>query len=171
MIGFGRQVMVMTLVIIARKNYTTMQNNNTNLTLHCVLHEPAGALGEYLDHRWTMILQFMNALSDLMITIGVLEFFCAQVPYSMKGLVVGAAYGWLIVYASGFGGIEQLFKNKSFEWDTGVLSCTFWHSVTILSSLTIIIIITFVAMKFYKKRKREDVLPNEQIFAERYYSM
>ena len=27
-----------------------------------------------------------------------------------------------------------------------------------------------VVMKVYKKRKREDVLPNEHIFAERYYA-
>jgi hypothetical protein len=27
-----------------------------------------------------------------------------------------------------------------------------------------------IAMMLYKKRKREDVLPNEHIFAERYYA-
>jgi hypothetical protein len=29
---------------------------------------------------------------------------------------------------------------------------------------------SIVVKRWYKKRKREDVLPNEQIFAERYYS-
>ena len=135
-----------------------------------MLQEPTGVLGAYVDYRWTAVLNLMNAFSDLMMAIGVLEFLCAQVPYSMKGLVAGAAYGLAVVYSSIFCGIDQLFSNSSFKWGTGVISCGFWYSVSILSLLIITIIILFLALKFYKRRKREDVLPNEQIFAERYYS-
>ena len=116
------------------------------------------------------MLNLMNGVSDLMMIIGALEFLCAQVPYSMKGLVAGAAYGLLIVYTSIFSGIKELFNSSLFKWGTGVISCGFWYLVSVLSSLTIAIIVFFLALKLYKRRKREDVLPNEQIFAERYYS-
>ena len=168
MVGLARQTAVLTLVTIARKNYDTdVLNNHTNTTLHCVLQEPTGVLGTYIDYRWTAMLNLMNAFSDLMMIIGVLEFVCAQVPYFMKGLVAGATYGLLLVYTSILSGIDQLFSNSSFKWGTGVINCGFWYSVSVLSFLMITIILAF---KFYKRRKREDVLPNEQIFAERYYS-
>ena len=171
MVGLARQTAVLTLAVIARKNhYTDMLNSHTNTTLHCVLQEPTGVLSTYIDYRWTAVLNLMNAFSDLIMITGVLEFLCAQVPYSMKGLVAGAAYGLLVVYTSILSGIDQLFSNGSFKWGTGVISCEFWYSVSVLSLLMIAIVVLFLAFKFYKRRKREDVLPNEQIFAERYYS-
>ena len=45
-----------------------------------------------------------------------------------------------------------------------------WYVLTLLIYLLIVMSALVVVMRWYKKRKREDVLPNEQIFAERYYS-
>ena len=88
----------------------------------------------------------------------------------MKGLVVGILYTSVAIFMPTFVVIQVIFKNKSFTWRNGVISCGFWYFITKLSLLSVLIIILFVVMKLYKKRKREDVLPNEQIFAERYYS-
>ena len=62
------------------------------------------------------------------------------------------------------------FTMTSLEWGTGTLSCGFWYVLTSLIYLLIVMVALVIAMRWYKKRKREDVLPNEQIFAERYYS-
>ena len=105
-----------------------------------------------------------------MIIVAFLEFLCAQVPYSMKGLVTGIAYTFLVIYIPAFSAIKQIFKKQSVMWGTGVISCGFWYIMTEISLLTIAIVISYVVGKCYKNRQREDVLPNEHIFAERYYS-
>ena len=64
----------------------------------------------------------------------------------------------------------QPFMKQSTTWGTGIISCEFWYLLVILLILILDSIILFTLVKWYKKRKREDVLPNEQVFAERYYS-
>ena len=46
-----------------------------------------------LDYKWTLLLESLLAASDLLTLIGGIEFYCAQVPYSIKGLVAGIFYG------------------------------------------------------------------------------
>ena len=172
-LALARQTIKLVLVIMARKRYyniVNIGNNSSNVTLECALNESVGVLGTYIDYRWTALHEIMNAASDLMMMIGGLEFLSAQVPYSMKGLVVGITYSFIIVYMAGYSTIEIVYASKSFKWGTGVISCSFWYCLTILSLLIIAVIISIIVVKCYKKRKREDVLPNEHIFAERYYS-
>ena len=59
---------------------------------------------------------------------------------------------------------------QSTAWSTGIISCEFWYLLVILLILILDSIILFTLVKWYKKRKREDILPNEHVFAERYYS-
>ena len=111
------------------------------------------------------------AISELLAITGALEFYCAQVPYSMKGL----AGCWHFLCPIGFftmlsQGLLLPFTMTSLEWGTGTLSYGFWYLLTVMIFLSIAMAATVVVMRLYKKRKREDVLPNEQIFAERYYS-
>ena len=142
----------------------------SNSTLHCLLHEPAGVLGAYVDYRWTALFQFLNAVSDILIMVGMLEFYCAQVPYSMKGMVAGISYSTIALCLPVFSGIEKAFEKSSLSWGTGVINCEFWYFMTLLLLLVMLLIASFIMLKWYKRRKRQDVLPNEQIFAERYYT-
>ena len=82
----------------------------------------------------------------------------------------GAVYGAGLVFTLIGYGIIQPFINNLITWKTGIISCGFWYmllSVILLGTDGIVLIILGI---WYKKRKREDVLPNEQIFAERYYA-
>ena len=88
----------------------------------------------------------------------------------MKGLVTGTAYGLLGIYLSAFSELQQFYAKKSTHWGSGMISCEFWFFTTKIVMLIIGMVIFCVVLKCYKNRKREDVLPNEQIFAERYYS-
>ena len=53
----------------------------------------------------------MYATSDLMIVVAFLEFLCAQVPYSMKGLVTGTAvlvdFQWSVKFTLRIGILEE----------------------------------------------------------------
>ena len=115
-------------------------------------------------------MEILLAISDSFVLVGGLEFFCAQVPYSMKGLVAGIIYGFIGIFMMLSQEAVLAFKMKSLDWGTGILSCGFWYLLMLLVYLVIVIAANVVVMRWYKKRKREDVLPNEQIFAERYYS-
>ncbi len=66
-------------------------------------------------------------------------------------------------------GILHPFTKQSAAWGTGIISCEFWHLLLMLLILILNGIMMGILMKWYKNRKREDVLPNEQVFAEQYY--
>ena len=166
-IGMVRLIAYASLTIKARHNHLVIDNNST---LQCSFYEPPGVLGTYLDYRWIALLEFLNVVSDSLIIIGMLKFYCAQVPYSMKGIVAGIAYSIIALYIPVCNAIETMFEKPSLTWETGEISCEFWYFITLLSLLIMLLAVFSIVLKWYKKRKREDVLPNEQIFAERYYS-
>ena len=88
----------------------------------------------------------------------------------MKGLVIGIFYvlsGLFILFSQA---LLLPFNAQSLAWGTGTLSCGFWYLITRMAYMVIMIIAAALVMRCYKTRKREDLLPNEQIFAEAYYS-
>ena len=105
-----------------------------------------------------------------MLAVGSAEFICAQTPYSMRGLMFGSAYGGFAVYAVVAYGLNQPFITQPSRWEKGKsISCGFCFLILNLVALVINAVLLCVLGILYKKRKREDVLPNEQIFAERMY--
>ena len=88
----------------------------------------------------------------------------------MRGLLFGAMYGSVVLYGVIGFGILQPFTKQSTVWGIGIISCEFWYLLVILLILILDSIMLLILVKWYKNRKREDVLPNEQVFAERYYS-
>ena len=88
----------------------------------------------------------------------------------MRGLMIEAAYGSVFIFTMIGYGIYWPLTHQSSTWATGVISYEFWY---LLSTLLVVIIFSGLLLalgRWYKNRKREDVLPNEHIFAERYYS-
>ncbi len=65
--------------------------------------------------------------------------------------------------------LKPFTKYSKQVWGTGI-SCEFWYLLLILLFLVAYTIMLCILMKWYKNRKKEDVLPDEQIFAERYYT-
>ena len=170
-----KYTMDLALITYARQQYAHRYHitPSSNTTLTCIFykaHDGQQFLSKTLDHRWIILLEALVVVSELLAIIGALEFYCAQVPYSMRGLVTGIVHGLLAFFMMIPQGVQLPFKSESLDWGTGILSCGFWYLLTILIYLVIVMAATVVVMRWYKKRKREDVLPNEQIFAERYYS-
>ena len=150
--------------------HTYLDNYGHNLTLKCIFSEETGALVNTLNREWLMLPDIINAMSLVTSAIGGIELICAQTPYSMRGLMFGAVYGGFSVYASIAYGVTHPFTREPNFWGTGIFSCGFWFLMLNLIALVINSAFLLVIGILYKKRKREDVLPNEQIFAERFYS-
>ena len=170
LIHLSRLVLLLTLVTYARHSFIDSETSS-NSTLQCVFHEHPGILQTHLDNRWKFLSGFLGYIGDAMYLISILEYLCAQVPYSMKGIIAGLFFVSVGLFLPIFSLVYFVFKTTHFTWGTGVISCGFWYFVTKICLLlaTIIILVIYI-LKCYKKRKREDVLPSEHIFAERYYS-
>ena len=165
--------LIVLLILVTYTRFSHLKNTvdiSNNATIPCLFHEPDGFMGAYIDYRWNALPEFMYVASDLVLYIACLEFLCSQVPYAMKGLVLGLTYAFLGVYIASFNALEPLYAKKSLNWGNGLINCGFWYIFTKLVLLVVAAVVYCIVMRWYKKRKREDVLPNEQIFAERYYS-
>ena len=150
--------------------HTYLDNYGHNLTLKCIFSEETGALVNTLNKKWLMLPDIINAMCLVTSVIGGIELICAQTPYSMRGLMFGTIYGSFSVYALIAYGVTHPFMREPKFWGTGIISCGFWLLMLNLIVMVINAAFLLVFGILYKKRKREDVLPNEQIFAERFYS-
>ena len=173
MLGMVLQILhlitLMTFDVISRHIF--LKNNGYNVTIQCIFYESRGTLSTSFANHWMAIPNFIEILSLILLLTGIIEFTAAQVPYSMKGLVIGAFYGLMLLFAA----IEltfflTLFTHKLSIWGTGTISCGFWYALSTMCIDLSVCVFLLLLMRCYKKRKREDVLPNEHFFAERYYS-
>ena len=158
------------MAFISNVRHTYLNNQGHNLTIKCIFSEKMGALADTFKSKWLILPDIINSLSFTTFAIGGAELICAQTPYSMRGLMFGTVYGGFSVYASIAYGVIHLFMREPNIWGTGIISCGFWLLFLILVALVINAVFLSILEILYKKRKREDVLPNEQIFAERFYS-
>ena len=86
------------LITYARYHYIKENAEVTyhpNVTITCLFQANSGSLRNALDERWFILPQILSSLSDLLIVICMIEYFCAQVPYSMKGIIAGITYALL----------------------------------------------------------------------------
>ena len=155
-----------------KARHTFIKNNSDNATIQCIFTEPSGTLAFTLNIMWMSLPSFLDSLSIIMYAIGSFEFLCSQSPYSLRGLLFGAGFGCIILFNLVGYFVQQPFMLKRFQnhWGTRIISCGFWYLLLIVILLVLDTAIFCLLIKWYKKRKREDVLPNEQIFAERYYT-
>ena len=162
----AKVIAFMAIDLTARHSY--VQHNNT--TIQCIFTEQSGILNSSFNMKWMILPQVFSSLSIITSVIGAFEFICSQSPYSMRGLLFGATYGSMVLYSAMGFGILHPFTKQSAAWGTGIISCEFWQLLLMLLILILNGIMMGILMKWYKNRKREDVLPNEQVFAERYYT-
>ena len=170
----GRYIILIILITVAQHDMNMNESSYTNTTLQCIFQDisPNATVSPIAnDYRLYSIPEFLSAISYIMILVGTIEFLCAQIPYSMKGLIVGIFYGSLVLSFVLNKAMSLIFVLKSSVWEKrAAFSCGFWYFQTKLILLSIMVLSFLLMAVCCKKRKRDDVLPNEQIFAERYYS-
>ena len=167
LLRIGKYITLLTLYYYTRQHHHPETSNAT--PNNCLFQETPSSLSGNLNKGWFILPQVFHAVSDLLIVISMIEFFCAQVPYSMKGIVAGITYGLIGMFIAFDQIISLPFIMKSLHWGTRIISCGFWYLLMKLLFLILVAILSLFARRC-KLRKRQDVLPNEQIFAERYYS-
>ena len=167
----GGYVVNIILTTYSRKVFINNMELLPNETIVCIFHDSPPSFKDTIDYKWYIIPEFLFIFSGICIIKGALEFYCAQVPYTMKGLLAGCAYGLTAVIASSNYALLYIFKTNSHIWEKQtILNCEFWYLLTKIIPGIIILLMFILAIKCYKKRKRDDILPNEHIFAEQYYS-
>ena len=103
--------------------------------------------------------QILMSSVTLLYQVSILQFICAQAPYSMKGLLIGL--GFLVLYFSSCiayvvqEGFQRKWKHRSYSVKSLTTSCDFWFFITtLIISIAGLVILCAVA-KWYKKRERE----------------
>ena len=157
------------LIFETLSRHAYLELNGNNATVSCIIYVDQ-TLAQTFSYKWIAIPDIFFVLSITLMVIGGLEFISAQVPYSMRGVILG------IAFCSGTATpvlntvLIISFWQKESIWGTGVISCGFWYALMHIVLCTIGCIVNVIIKVRYKQRKREDVLPNEHIYAERYYS-
>ena len=130
-------------------------NSPANVTIQCIFHNnpvswSSSSIGT-LDYRLFAIPEVISAILFTLILIGSIELFCAQAPYSMKGLVIGIFYGSMVFFLVLNNSMVQLFIWKSYLWKTrSVFNCGFWHLQIKLIVHLVIVFSTLLAVVYYK---------------------
>ena len=156
-------VAVMGFEVVTKHNYP--ESNNT-ATMYNVFN---GTGTTALDYRWLAIPYLLRSISVALLGIGGIEFIISQAPYSMRRLIMGTGYGMLALSCALGIAVSIPFTERLSIWNTGAVSSGFWYALLLLVMELSVGILLILTIRWYKKRKREDVLPNEHIFAERYY--
>ena len=168
----ARVLTLMAYNVISRHN--SLQINGPNITNPCLFdHETSngtGAMNTSFNYRWITIPDFLSTVSLTMLYIGTIEFVSAQVPFFMKGLMIGMIYCLFYLSSALWLAVSLPFVQFRSIWGTGTISCGFWYTPLLLTVDVGIFLILALLTRWYKKRRRQDVLPNEHFFAERYYS-
>ena len=164
----ARVLTLMAYNVISRHN--SLQMNGPNVTTPCLFETSKGVLSKSFNDKWITVPDFLSTISSTMLCIGVIELISAQVPFFMKGLVIGITFCSFYVSSALWLAVSLPFIRIHSIWGTGTLSCGFWYMLLLTIVDLGIAFILATLSRWYKKRQRQDVLPNEHIFAERYYS-
>ena len=167
LLQLARVFILMAFEIVSRHNYYQMNSNST--IIPCLFHANQGTLRNTFDYYWMAIPDFIASFSIMICYIGAVEYFSAQVPYFMKGLAVGVTFSSLMLSGVILLVLSIPLNNQRLS-NTWGASCGFWYVLLLIVVEISMCAILMILMKWYKKRRRQDVLPNEHIFAERYYS-
>ena len=158
------------LIFETLSRHAYLEINGNNATVSCVLYQDQ-TLAQTFSYKWIVIPDLFFVLSVTLMVIGGLEFISAQVPYSMRGAIFGIVFCSIIATLVLNIAISVPFQRSKSIWGTGIVSCGFWYALVHIIFCVTGCIISFVYKARYKRRIREDVLPNEHIYAERYYSI
>ena len=106
-----------------------------------------------------IIPQILHGLAYLLVFMTVLEFICAQAPYTMKGLLIGIWYANL--------SIKYLVVNILDEYMVETTTWNIYHGVKGLG-IFLSIASFFWVYKFYCYRERDEIVNEQAIIEEQY---
>ncbi len=148
--------------------------NTINASIKCIFQQSPGlVISQSTNSQWLAIPGYLHFISLTFLLTGIIEFICSQAPYSMKGVIIGAQYSLVSIFSIATVVVATCtvtFKKDLSSLGKGTIGCEFWYALLIIAAYLSLLVILAWMVKQYKMRKREDLLPNEHFFAERYYS-
>ena len=172
--AIGVAIKIISIILLLVFDITARRDNfeyHGNMS-HCIFYRNQHKimLSSDFNNNWMAITLVLDSLAQTLLYINAFELIMSQTPYSMRGLIFGAGYGSMFIFIIISYGIYWPFTHRSINWGPGVIRCEFWYLFLALLIIMIFSVLLLVAGRWYKNRKREDVLPSEHIFAERYYA-
>ncbi len=157
-----------TLVILTVGYFRTKDKDS----IPCLLTNSTTDLYLNIDYRWVIIPNTLSGLAYLIMGSSLLEFICAQAPYTLQGFLIGATYstaglgdliGFLILlgFFLSFGCSDPSPPNVD-------LGFGFWYYLANLVLALVGLVAAVCVVRWYRPRERDD-LSFERIHVERYY--
>ena len=143
---------------------------HTNATVECmfVVNRTASSVVD-INFLWVSIpLGIVAGIEVITISISLVEFVCAQTPYTMKGLIIGLSCSSLGLSTALTGATLTTWVHT---WSQPVTypTCAFWFYLFLILVTVVGLVMVGIVAKWYKKRERNEVF-DEQRFVEDFYN-
>ena len=117
---------------------------------------------------WLILPQAFYCVSQYFMSTSGPRFLVSQSPYIMRGLLFGLT-------CSGFGAssaLSQVILRLIVHFQKDIqkeMKCGLWYSIACVLFSILLLCLFLIIKKFYRPRRRDEDLHNQQIFAEDYY--
>ena len=139
-----------------------------NHSLPCMFRSNGSSPVIETDYIWVDVFtNIFHGIQFMLYNIALFEFICAQVPYNLKGLVIGVAYS-IYYTAISLAYIIDLAWDLSWKETVTQPSCGFWYYLSIVLTATLGLVIWCIVAKWYKRRERDEPA-YEHMFVVNYY--
>ena len=136
----------------------------------CLLIQDSLNGGHHVGYHWLIIPRSMLGMGQFVIMTSFVEFMCAQVPYSMKGILFGLVYMMLSLGTTLSFLIILPAKLTLKYWPSKEQGrCVIWFLLAGNLTFLILFLLMYCSFRNYKKRSRDDKEFNEHMFAINYY--
>ena len=142
--------------------FTSNEGNST-----CFLYDRANGINNkqlWSDYAKFMYQQPLFGIAIYVLLTSAAEIICAQSPYSMKGLLIGIFF---VVLAFSMGLSTGMLKVIQ-KYVLPDRKCGIWLHTAMAGALIVTTLMHVITTKCYKLRRRDEILDNEQMFAENY---
>ena len=158
-------LLLIELSYLVEKAVLVFTSNEGNST--CILHDRSNGINNeqlWPDYTKFMFQQPLFGIAAYALFTSAAEFVCAQSPYSMKGFLIGIFF---VVLAFSLGLSTGVLKVIQ-EYVKPDGKCGIWFHTAIAGALIVITLMHVITTKCYILRRRDEILDNEQMFAENY---
>ena len=123
-----------------------------------------------VDYSWVILPKIVYGIGQFLTLASVIEFVCAQTPYSMKGLFIGFFYFFLgVSLFLAYLVFLPIEKTLSYWPAKEQHRCGIWLLLSGILLLLVLLMAFCCPVVWYKKRRRDDMEQNEQMFVVNYY--
>ncbi len=136
----------------------------------CIFTSQGASTTFPVDRNWIEVpCRLLLYSFGILAVTAILEFVCAQAPYTLKGLLVGVLYAVVLSNIALSVGIYLVWRTAYQEWGPDSPSCGVWFYLFTTILATLGCVLWCAVAKWYKNRERDE--PELcRLFAENYYA-